>query len=119
MHSFRKIVADGVKFRWLFRYDDYDYCFPSYLLFLPVGIPRAEIRVIFRGIQDKFLLNEGLTAIKDGKPLLINLNQPGYAAEILRFCMQQGVNFSEKQRWEFDGNSVLLDLGYQTFPNAK
>lgn len=113
MRKFRKIVVDDVTFRWLFRYDDYDYIYPSYLLFLPAGIPRAEIRIVFRGVQDKFPLNEGLTAVKNGKYLQINLNQPGYVAELLRYCLQQ-VDFSKKPRWDFEGYTVLRAMGYQT-----
>lgn len=114
MRQFRKIVVDGAAFRWLFRYDDYDYIYPSYLLFLPAGSPRAEIRVVFRGVQDKFPLNEGLAAIKDGEPVQINLNQPRYVAELLRHCLQQQVDFSEKPRWDFDGYAALRELGYKT-----
>lgn len=118
MRSFRSIVVNNAKFRWRFRYDDYDYCFPSYLLFLPEGNPKAEIRVVFRGKQEKFWLNVGLSAIKDGEIFQINLNQPRYSAEILRFCLQQ-VDFSEKLRWELDGDAALRVLGYQTFLDAK
>lgn len=92
----------------------YDYIYLSYLLFLPVGIPRAEIRVVIRGIQDKFLLNEGLAAVKDGKSMQINLNRPRYAAELLRYCLRQQVNFSVKQHWDFDGGAALWVMGYQT-----
>lgn len=43
MRRFRKIVVGNVEYRWLFRYDDYDYINTPYLLILMSSAPKATL----------------------------------------------------------------------------
>lgn len=63
--------------------------------------------------QDHFMLNSGLPATLHGQVTAINLNLPKLVADNIRCCILEGVGFSEKKVWLFDGASILTHLGYR------
>lgn len=45
---------------------------------------------------------------------MINLNQPGFTAELLRYLLKYSVDFSEQKRYVFENGEELLNkLGYE------
>lgn len=45
MKHFRKITVDGPVYRWLFRYQDYDYSKMPYLLIIPSLQPDIAMKI--------------------------------------------------------------------------
>lgn len=116
MGKLSKIVIDNKAYKWRYRYDDHDYSQPSYLLILPEYGKKSEIRVYFSLIDkpiEKFILNCGLKAKKDGEDVVINLNQPKFISEIIIFLLSYKVDFSLEKVYKFDnGEQILKSIGY-------
>ena len=115
MRRFRKITVDNIEYKWLFRYDDYDYINYPYLLIVMNASPKAALRINFP-ITDHFLLNSGLPATFHGKKVVINLNHPSYAAQIIHQCRETGEDFSQDGYKHFDGIKILQKIGYEIPP---
>lgn len=111
MRRFRKIIVNEEEYRWLFRYDDYDYINDPYLLVVKSSQPKASLRIVF-SVKDHFLLNSGLPALFQGTSVLINLNQPSYVSEMIRQCGKDGMVFGQKGDQHVDGAELLKKLGY-------
>ncbi len=48
MRRFRKIIVDNIEYKWLFRYDDYDYSNCPYLLIIKEANPKEALCIFFR-----------------------------------------------------------------------
>ena len=68
MRRFRKITLVNIEYKWLFRYDHYDYINYPYLLIVMNASPKAALRITFP-LTDHFLLNSGLPATFHGQQL--------------------------------------------------
>lgn len=112
MSRLRKIVVDNIEYKWLYRYDDYDYINYPYLLIVMDSCPKATLCIPFI-IQDHFMLNSGLPAIFQGKEVLINLNQPLYISQIIRQCRENGEDFQQKGYKSLNGLNILKEIGYE------
>ena len=117
LKKLRKIIVGGESYLWRYRYDDYDYCLPSYLLILPEKDRGNEIRIKFPLIDkpiEKFMLNMGFKELKNGEEVLINLNEPKYVVEFLHYLFDTNkVDFSKKKRYSFEyGEELLNEMGY-------
>lgn len=112
---FRKIVVGNVEYKWLFRYDNYDYQNYPYLLIFMTFYPNTTMKVIFN-IKEHFILNSGLSAIYRGNNILINLNQPVFTAQIIEQCRKNGENFKHKGYKCIDGLEILKEAGYEIEP---
>lgn len=112
----RRIVVEDEVYFWKYRYDDYDYCLPSYLLILSEKYKGAEIRIKFPLIDkpiDSFMLNSGFKAMKNGEEVIINLNEPKYVAEFIRYLLKNGVDFQKKAINIFNnGEELFEEMGY-------
>lgn len=112
MRRFRKIIVDGVEYKWLFRYDDYDYCNAPYLLIIMKSTPKAALRINFP-IAEHFLLNSGLPAAFQGKKVVINLNQPSYVSQIIHHCRETENEIPQNGYKRLDGIEILKQIGYE------
>ena len=77
MALFRKIVVDGHEYEWKYTFDDYDWQEPSHLVFRSVD-RKLKIILYFRSPGweiGKCPFNAGLPAVKDGGPVIVNMNQ--------------------------------------------
>ncbi len=117
MKKLRKIIVDGQEYKWKYKYDDYDYCFPTYLLILPQFDRKSEIKIIFNKLLPPLnitTLNTGVKAIRYGSEVMINLNQPGFTVELLRHLLNNDIDFSKQKRYIFENGEELLNkLGYE------
>lgn len=115
MALFRKIVVDEREFEWKFTFDDYDMMENSHLVFRS-GDKRLKIMVYFRtgGFEAGYCpFNFGVDAIKDGQAMSINLNQPRFAAEILRYVLNSRTGTAAQGIFPYrDGIQILKELGY-------
>lgn len=115
MRKFRKIVVDNIEYKWLFRYDDYEYIDFPYLLIVKNSFPEETLRICFP-IAEHFLLNSGLPAIFQGNKVKINLNRPFYIAQIVRYCSKNEEEISqEEHRFDYksiNGIKILQEIGY-------
>lgn len=109
---FRKIVVDNAEYKWLFRYDDYDYQSCPYLLIFMASYPNTTMKVIF-DIKEHFILNSGLSAKYKGNNILINLNQPVFTAQIIEQCRKNGENFKHKGYKCLNELEILKEAGYE------
>lgn len=109
----RDIIVKDVPYKWKFSSSRGDICHSLVTIFSKDKQTRAIIR--FRTI-DTFTagnpLNEGMPMNKEGNRQLVNLNCPRYIAELISYLFGHGFDFKEKMTKEFDGNRILLDLGY-------
>lgn len=115
MRKFRKIVVDTVEYKWLFRYDDYEYINNPYLLIVKTIFPEETWRIYFM-TADHFLLNSGFPAIFQGTAVEINLNRPFYVAQIIQYCMENEeeilqAGYKNGYR-DLDGIKILREIGY-------
>lgn len=115
MRRFRKIIVDNIEYKWLFRYDDYDYSNYPYLLIVRKSSPKAILRINF-SITEHFLLNSGLPATFYGKKVAINLNQPSYVSQIIHQCRENEDEISQNEYKHFDGIEILQKIGYEIPP---
>lgn len=113
----RDIMVNEVRYQWKFRGsrgERDDICHSAITIFSEDRQTKAIIH--FRTI-DTFTagspLNEGMPMQKDGVCHMVNLNRPKYTAELIAYLGEQGFDFQKRSTQEFDGNSILLDLGYE------
>ena len=120
MGIFRKITVRGKSFLWTYSFDDYDYQLDSNIVIKDCG-KKGKLVVRFRaakgkdgwGEHGKCPFNKGLHAKKGGEEVVLNLNRPKFAAEILEHILDNRPKGSEFDSTEYyDGISILNDLGY-------
>ena len=120
MRRFRNIIIENVEYKWLFRYDDYDYSKCPYLLIVKKSFSE-ETWCIYFSITNHFLLNSGLPATFQGKMVAINLNQPFYISQIIQYYIHheaeilqaEGLEAGNRCSYrELDGVKILQRLGY-------
>lgn len=116
MRRFRKIIVEGIEYKWLFRYDGYDYIKCCYLLIIMTSSPQDTLCVYFP-IKEHFLLNSGLPATFKGRDITIDLNQPYYISQIIHQCIQTGVKFEKNKYIKLNGLEILQKIGYH-IPSA-
>lgn len=116
MRKFRKIVVDQVEYKWLFRYDDYEYIDFPYLLIVKNSDPEETLHICFP-ITEHFLLNSGLPAVFQGNQVAINLNRPYYIAQIVHYCRKHKEEISQDEYKidykRLDGIKILKEIGYR------
>lgn len=116
MRKFRKIVVDNVEYKWLFRYDDYEYINYPYLLIVKNAYPEETLRICFP-ITEHFLLNSGLPAVFRGAQVKINLNRPYCISQIVRYCTENEEKISQDEyKTDYkglDGIKILKEIGYR------
>lgn len=119
MRRFRKIVVDTVEYKWLFRYDDYDYNEYPYLLVVKTAAPEETLCICFT-IEDHFLLNSGFPAVFQGNEVKINLNRPFYISQIIHYCggneekvsLERCKARSKNKYISLNGIKILQEIGY-------
>ncbi len=115
MRRFRNIIIENVEYKWLFRYDDYDYSKCPYLLIVKKSFSE-ETWCIYFSITNHFLLNSGLPATFHGKKVVINLNKPSYVSQIIHYCRENKEEISQagcKRGYKhLDGIKILQKTGY-------
>ncbi|MFB6366320.1 hypothetical protein ACFCP7_20065 [Paenibacillus elgii] len=57
-------------------------------------------------------LNEGLFMTRGEENIVINLNQPRFAAEMLQYVLDHKLDDTSVGQYHFNGNHILLELGY-------
>lgn len=112
MRRFRKIIVDNIEYKWLFRYDDYDYIKCPYLLIIMYSYPKTAKNIQFP-IREHFLLNSGLPAIFQENKVLINLNRPIYVSQIINQCRKNGEQWNQPGYQYLNGLEILKQLKYQ------
>ena len=115
MRRFRKIIVDKIEYKWLFRYDDYDYINYPYLLIVMNSRQKATLNINFP-IKEHFMLNNGLPATIQGNKVSINLNQPAYISQIIHQCRESGESFEQDGYKYLNGLEVLKEMGYEIDP---
>lgn len=111
----RKIVVNGNTYFWSYRGVKGDVSKST----LTVISDNKAIRYMFHfSTRDTYTagnpLNEGLPMIKENEKFLINLNQPKYVAQILQSILDHDLaDYSVKKSYDFNGNELLLSMGYQ------
>ena len=114
MRKFRKIVVDNLEYKWLFRYDDYDYIFFPYLLILAESFPETTLCISFP-MKEHFLLNSGFPAVFQGQQVSINLNRPFFISQIIQWCRKQKDLFGQTGYQYLTGLDILKAIGYEVF----
>ncbi len=112
MRRFRKIVVNGTEYRWLLRFDDYDYQYPPYLLVIKSACPRSTLKIGFP-VREHYLLNEGLPAFYKGDSVFINLNRPLVVSRIIAQCVKDGEAFEQEGYRYLNGVKILEEAGYE------
>ena len=112
MRRFRNITVDHMEYKWLFRYDDYDYIYFPYLLVVPKSSPETTLRIVFP-IKEHFLLNSGFPAVFQGQQVSINLNRPFFVSQIIQWCREQEALFSRTGYQSLNGLDILKAIGYE------
>ena len=119
MRRFRKIIVDNEEYKWLFRYDDYDYIKPPYLLIAKKSFPEETWCICF-SIKEHFLLNSGFPAVFQGKKVAINLNQPLYVSQMIHYCRNNKEQVLQAKKIHgykcLDGIDILQKIGYEISP---
>lgn len=121
MAFFRKIVVDNREFEWKFTVDNYDWQMPSHIVFRSFD---KALKIILYFTQDeeddnrcnigKCPFYQGVKAIKDEQPVIINLNQPRFIAELLHYLLEVRIESPTKGILYFsDGTKILHALGYK------
>lgn len=110
----RNIVIRDTLYKWTFR-GDRDYACNSSISILTED---RNVKIVIRfKTTDTFTagspLNEGMPMLKDGNVYIVNLNQPKYIAEFMSYLLDNGLDLTKKSTKEFDGNKLLLDIGYE------
>ena len=95
MRRFRKITVDNSEYKWLFRFDDYDYQNLPYLLVIMCSCPASSLKIFFP-IHEHFLLNSGLPAVLNGNAVLLNMNRPLFVSQIIEQCQKNGETFDHE-----------------------
>ncbi len=111
MRRFRKIIVNNQEYKWLFRYDDYDYLYYPYLLIVRNSSPETTLHIHFP-IKEHFLLNSGFPAVFQGQQVSINLNRPFFIFRIIQWCGEQEELFTLAGRQYLNGIDILKKLGY-------
>lgn len=112
MCKFRKIVVNNLEYKWLYRYDDYDYQNDPYLLIVPGAFPETTLRIHF-SVKEHFLLNSGFPAFFQGKPVCINLNRPFFVSQIIQWCGEREDLFNRTGERHLQGLDILREIGYK------
>ncbi|MDE5891538.1 MAG: hypothetical protein K2H45_01310 [Acetatifactor sp.] len=112
MRRFRNITVDHVEYKWLFRYDDYDYINFPYLLIVTKSSPETTLRIVFP-IKEHFLLNSGFPAVFHGQQVSINLNRPFFVSQIIQWYGKQEGLFIQAGYQSLNGLDILKAIGYE------
>jgi hypothetical protein len=123
--TFRNISVDGSDYLWQYSFDDSDYMLPSRLVFrsnndsakrgkLVIGFSQKSPLPQHNTIIGYCPFNRGLPARKDDVDVIINLNRPRFAAELLGYCLEYrlGGQFPDTTLEFNDGIEMLYELGY-------
>lgn len=111
MRTFRKIIVDNLEYKWLFRYDDYEYQNFPYLLITAKASPKTTLHIRFP-MKEHFLLNSGMPADFRGQQVSINLNRPFFVSQIIQWCEKQEDLFGRTGYQYLDGLDILKAIGY-------
>lgn len=112
MRRFRKITVANSEYKWLFRFDDYDYQNLPYLLVIMCSRPASSLKIFFP-IHEHFLLNSGLSAVLNGNAVLLNMNRPLFVSQIIEQCQKNGETFDHKGCRHLNGLKILEEIGYK------
>ncbi len=90
MSGLRKIVINGCEYLWKYVFDDYDYHGDSYILIKSIDKNGKLIISFCVGPSDYGYcpFNKGVEAIYRGERIIINLNQPRFIAETVKFVFE-------------------------------
>ena len=115
MAAFRKIVVKGAEYLWQYSFDDYDYQNDSFLV-VKSADKKGKLIIYFRTEKWDYgycPFNKGVPAIFQNEPVVINLNQPRFAAEIIAFALSRlpmGLLGTVEMH---DGINILHEIGYE------
>lgn len=112
MRKFRKIIVNNLEYKWLFRYDDYEYQNLPYLLIAAESFPKTTLCINFP-LEDHFLLNSGCPAFFQGQQVSINLNRPFFISQIIQWCGEQEELFNQTGYQHLNGLDILKTIGYE------
>jgi len=117
MAIFRKIVVRNRTFLWAYIFDNDDHQNASQIIIKDCETKR-KIIIQFQSSADEYHgdcpLNMGMSAVKDGKEVVINFNRPKYIAEILIYILDLRLHDDRFDTTEYynDGIEILGKLGY-------
>ncbi len=110
---FRKIVVNDVEYKWLFKIDNSSENWFSYILISPKDFPKNTFCIKF-DFAAQYLLNTGFPAIFRGERVNINLNEPLYVSQIIKYCQNNYKGLFEKKGYQYlNGTDILSALGYE------
>lgn len=110
MQRFRKIVVNGLEYKWMYRQGRKGK--PPYLLVAAKAAPQITLRLVFSA-GDDFCLNSGFPAAFQGERVVINLNQPALIAQIIQWLQEQKDLLNGAKEQKLDGIALLKALGYE------
>jgi len=116
METFRRIIINSKEYLWKYSFDDYDYQNDSSLV-VKSADKKGKLIIYFRtDKQDHGYcpFSKGVTATFHNEPIIINLNHPRFAAELIAFALNklQFDCLSGTVRMN-DGIKMLHDIGYE------
>lgn len=113
---FRKIVIEGKEYLWKYSFDSYDYQGDSAIV-VKSADKTGKLVIYFRTWQwdhGYCPFNKGVPAMYQKQPVVINLNQPRFIAEIVKFALDRLQNGTLTGTVEVDdGIEMLHGLGYE------
>ncbi len=112
MAGLRKIVINQQEYLWKYVFDDYDYQNNSYIVVKSLD-KKGKLIINFRTDSWEFgycPFNKGVQAKLNGEPTVINLNQPKYIAEIVKYAQ-------EDLKIEKVVGTIVLDNGFEILHN--
>ena len=116
MSEFRTITSDGEKYLWKYNYDEDDCQLDSFLVVRSEDKKGKLIIYFSTGKWDWGYcpFNKGVPAVYQNEPVIINLNQPWFTAQIISFVINQmQVRISPGTAELYNGIEILHKIGYE------
>lgn len=112
----RKITINGELFLWRFSYSEQTYAETAFLALVSMKNRNCRIRIYFPlpACLEKNMLNLGFKVLKNGADVVLNLNRPKYAAEIIQVLFDySAIDLNVNKTYEFlNGFALLTKAGY-------
>lgn len=114
----RKITVDNQVYLWNFtpKHALVNEMWISRLYFSPYDDKSKSVTCMFQSpvtYPTGCAFNEGFLAIRNGQKYEINLNQPKFVAEVIKFMLDKKVDFEQDKQYHFrEANRLLKEMGY-------
>lgn len=116
MGTFRKITVDNQDFLWKYTFDDSDYQIASGLVIKGADKKGKLVIYFCTGLGDFGYcpFNKGVSAVYQGEPVILNLNQPRFVAELISYALNQlQIDYISGTKELYNGIEMLHALGYE------